>query len=86
MQPTCNRHRWGFTEEDLLRLGMLEEAAPPPDLAPDASLSDAFVHFLDREVLIAEAEESMPSSPGAAAARNPGRAVATRRTPGASPS
>ena len=41
---------WDFAEADLLRLGMLDTAPPRPDLPPDASLSDAFANFLDREV------------------------------------
>ena len=83
----CSRMRvpwrdswWEFSEEDLMRCGMAEELPPQPDLSPDATLTEAFAHFLEREEAAAPAPLS-PTSPGARVAQI--RAPESPRTPGA---
>ena len=39
---------WEFSEGDLIRVGLAEELPPEPGLSPDATLTEAFAHFLER--------------------------------------
>ena len=53
---------WEFTEADRLRVGLLDELPPKPDVAPDASLADAFASFLS----VAEPHAQSPHGEGSA--------------------
>ena len=39
---------WEFSEGDLIRVGLAEELPPEPGFSPDATLTEAFAHFLER--------------------------------------
>ena len=50
---------WDFSEGDLIRVGLAEELPPEPGLSPDATLTEAFAHFLERH----EGEDAEPPLP-----------------------
>ena len=59
---------WEFSEGDLIRVGLAEELPPEPGLSPDATLTEAFAHFLERH----EGEDAeLPLPPRASPSARP---------------